>query len=162
LFIGVSGVLLYSGQYFIDRQRRGPFLYLFGACALFVAIVFGLIMIAMAILSLTIFLKVTRSLEDRAVRIFKERVSVYIVSLIFITKVYSICYDYGSNLSIFLNGFDFIFYANYHWKRYFFDTTLYATIKLLCFAFYCQFFDVRFEFVSNFNLEKKFIFWNVS
>eukprot|EP01080_Neovahlkampfia_damariscottae_P012179 gene12179-5669_t len=82
LSIIIIGGLLYVGQYFIDRQRRGVFIYVFGAYLFFDAIVFLLVMTAMVFYSSRIFFKITRSLEDRAVRIFKEKFTVFVMIMI--------------------------------------------------------------------------------
>jgi hypothetical protein len=69
-------LLVYGGQYFIDRQRRGLFIYLFGTVAFLFGISFFITLVGLSFYSLKVYIKIHRysPLEEKATRIFKEKV----------------------------------------------------------------------------------------
>jgi hypothetical protein len=72
-----SGLFFYAGQYFIDKQRRFVFIYFLGGLSFIVCIAFFVIILGLALYALRIFWKLNKhsTTEEKALRLFKERVS---------------------------------------------------------------------------------------
>jgi uncharacterized membrane protein len=76
LIVPTTACLSYMGHYFIDKQRRGPFIYLFAFSTGIFAVSYTIVCVILLIYSLRIFFKIHQhsSTEEKAIRIFKERV----------------------------------------------------------------------------------------
>jgi hypothetical protein len=80
LGIGIffTGLFFYVGQYFIDKQRRFLFIYFLGGFSFVCGIVFFVIFTGLALNALRIYWRLNKhsTTEEKAMRLFKERVSI--------------------------------------------------------------------------------------